>query len=80
MSSRKDTQSTKSVEGLKPMRFLPSLLYFGLPALLFVHGMGHAMMLDAGWQAVADSILDWASSIRSGDEWITPRVLFSHRS
>ena len=30
----------------------------------FFPDMGHAMMLDVGWQAVADSILDWASSIR----------------
>lgn len=30
----------------------------------FFSDMGHAMMLDVGWQAVADSILDWASSIR----------------
>jgi len=31
---------------------------FGVPAYLF-SGMGHAMMLDVGWQAVADRILGW---------------------
>ncbi len=30
--------NTLAEEGLNPLRFLPSLPYFGLPALLFVAG------------------------------------------
>lgn len=34
--------------------------------LEFVSGMAHAMMLEPGWQAVADRIADWAQTIGTG--------------
>jgi pimeloyl-ACP methyl ester carboxylesterase len=34
---------------------------YGLEAEIFPH-MGHAMMLDRGWQAVADRIINWLAA------------------
>ena len=38
---------------------------YGTAAEIFP-GMGHVMMLEAGWQKVADRIVDWTRALQPG--------------